>query len=72
MKESDYILASDITRVRLVQQLLRDMNVGGNPQIPDEEAKAVRKIVFGWLLRLESKLGVGKQSELDANGVKVL
>ncbi len=57
MKESDYILATDIARVQCVQALLREIVPDMTPHIPSHEVVRVQRILKLWGLRLHVASG---------------
>jgi len=58
MTEEEYIDATDLAKVRGIMDGLRSLMGGcySDPAIPNEELSKVRKIVWEWNDRLESKI----------------
>ena len=53
MTEKAYIIATDLQKIRNIQNLLRDLVPEINEHVPDEEYHAVHKLLRKWEVSLQ-------------------
>jgi hypothetical protein len=56
MREKDYIIATNIARVRIMKDILRDILSGAEYGVGEEEAQSVAMMLRRWEAALEQKI----------------